>query len=1308
MKNLNYKILSILVIFAMIFNMTSASIFSFANEFDVVEVETVDETIQNETYFEKENGEEEIDVVDLANGKITTDTELANDEIATDTEIANDEATTDTEKVDFEESETESEIESETETVKGIVLEENQQDIISTESKVEEIIENVVEDKQQNITLGVENDEPVIHIFAEGWFKGSGLLEEDFTKITIQKSDDIINIENSWDIDGKGLMGYVNDKNEVIINCKTKDIIKLESGKDLFSMMQNVVEVKGLGNLDTSETTNIESMFFNMRKLEKVDFEDMDISNVDHAKLLFAQTYNLKNIDLSNFISSKPIHAYSMFYHAGVEKVDLSGRANFTCCEDMFQYCANLKEVSFANSDTTNLEKCHDMFSCCEKLEKIDFTNCDLSNVWQRDTWFYGCDSLQEMIFDGVKFMEDANQIFNGVPAKIISLKNADFSETTCIRKFFSHCKNVEKLDLSYLDFSKVKDANSFIYQCYSLRELDMSGLDFNVFKNTSFNIGLKIIDEWGDFDSMSRYGIPTLKLNNIKLSNKDDLKRLFNTDIASKVEKLEFNGVVLPQDVSNMFSKLVSVKSISLENVDSSKVSNMSKMFANCQKLENVDLSSFDTKKVNNFSGLFENCSNLQNVVLSDLDTTNAVDMSNMFKNCSKLTDLDLSKYNTENLKKTNNMFDGCNTLKTLKMFASKNVDNIDYMFNDCNNLDVLDLSNFETTNIQSVTNFLNNCYGISNLDLSKFTDLSIDMSTLTNLQKITISKLLSNKILDMHLEGRWLDLNTNDIVVFNNEDFNQEGITTYEKTDAVSVTFDVVGGSFMPKVNVSKGSSIKFSEYKDRTKKIGYIVENWYKDKNYQEVISDDYIINEDIIVYAKWVDTPYKVEFVINNDKVSWKSTPSNITRLGAEKYILPTADDLVSNCYDFVGWFDNYKFKYEPILEVAENTFEDKIYYAKFEKKTFKINYELNGGSFDDEVEDKEDIITEYKYGGYVELPKYVKGPNEKDYIKGWYLNPDFTGDSYKIIPSDWYGDKIFYAKYGTRYKIVFECNNESISTQSVKSTWTQYAFDDEEVTLRGIMFAHPWNMYKFIEWHTSDGKVYKDQQKIGYLTEDLYLFAQWKHVGIYQYERVQRTGGSSGGSSGGGGGGGGVVVPQNNNKPLLPNEGLPGYIPLESLPHGNYEEPIPTTTKVDSYYNIKQTIHANDSDAKWVYEPTTGNWSFEKAGQKAQEGFYKITRTDDYLVNGVNVPVYYDLSIYYFDKNGNMVTGWVTDASGQTRFFENVKGITQGMMLRGPQTIQGDTYFFDMITGQLKTNYQINGYYFGLDGKLVVG
>ena len=84
------------------------------------------------------------------------------------------------------------------------------------------------------------------------------------------------------------------------------------------------------------------------------------------------------------------------------------------------------------------------------------------------------------------------------------------------------------------------------------------------------------------------------------------------------------------------------------------------------------------------------------------------------------------------------------------------------------------------------------------------------------------------------------------------------------------------------------------------------------------------------------------------------------------------------------YDFVGWYEG-----DQLVTELEN--KDYNLTAKWELKTFTIEYDLAGGEFSKEPQ------TEYKYGDKVFLPE----PTKEGYaFMGWY-----EGDKYVTVAKD---------------------------------------------------------------------------------------------------------------------------------------------------------------------------------------------------------------------------------------------------------------------------------------------------------------
>ncbi|MBO5395066.1 MAG: BspA family leucine-rich repeat surface protein, partial [Clostridia bacterium] len=92
---------------------------------------------------------------------------------------------------------------------------------------------------------------------------------------------------------------------------------------------------------------------------------------------------------------------------------------------------------------------------------------------------------------------------------------------------------------------------------------------------------------------------------------------------------------------------------SITLKNVNTSRVRNMSNMFAGSSVTE-LDLSSFNTIRVRNMSSMFSGCSALTTIYISESWNTTIVSISdNMFAGCEALTNYDESATDASNAHK-------------------------------------------------------------------------------------------------------------------------------------------------------------------------------------------------------------------------------------------------------------------------------------------------------------------------------------------------------------------------------------------------------------------------------------------------------------------------------------------------------------------------------------------------------------------------------------------------------------------------------------------------------------------------------
>ena len=173
----------------------------------------------------------------------------------------------------------------------------------------------------------------------------------------------------------------------------------------------NVVSIEGLGNVDTSETTDMSNMCYGCQKLETIDLTGFDTSHVTNMANMFGgasntAAKNLLSLDLSGFDTSNVTNMSWMF--SGLSKVpvlDVSGfdTSNVTNMSWMFQGCSSLTSLDVSNFDTSNVMSMSEMFVGCSKLTSLDVTGFNTENVRGFSSMFDGCEMLSDIDVSGFK-----------------------------------------------------------------------------------------------------------------------------------------------------------------------------------------------------------------------------------------------------------------------------------------------------------------------------------------------------------------------------------------------------------------------------------------------------------------------------------------------------------------------------------------------------------------------------------------------------------------------------------------------------------------------------------------------------------------------------------------------------------------------------------------------------------------------------------------------------------------------------------------------------------------------------------------
>ena len=133
----------------------------------------------------------------------------------------------------------------------------------------------------------------------------------------------------------------------------------------------NLKQIEGIENLNTTNVTEMASMFYGCSQLTSLDVTHFNTENVVHMDNMFINCSSLASLDVTHF---------------NTENVANMG--------SMFDGCSSLTSLDVTNFNTANVIAMSDMFSGCSSLTSLDVTNFNTENVVWIMNIFKGCSAL--------------------------------------------------------------------------------------------------------------------------------------------------------------------------------------------------------------------------------------------------------------------------------------------------------------------------------------------------------------------------------------------------------------------------------------------------------------------------------------------------------------------------------------------------------------------------------------------------------------------------------------------------------------------------------------------------------------------------------------------------------------------------------------------------------------------------------------------------------------------------------------------------------------------------------------------------
>ena len=457
---------------------------------------------------------------------------------------------------------------------------------------------------------------------------------------------------------------------------------------------KNLVNIKGIENLNTEKVTMMYSMFEKCSALTSLDLTNFNTANVTDMSNMFYDCSTLTTIYASDkFVTIQVTDDWGMFYSCnkliGAIKYDGNNNKDYANYETGYftpkggfpgyaKFDEGTGTLTFT-SGPSKPEGAYDLYagiyypgwwySQRGKIKTVVF-DASFANARPKSCygWFSGCSNLTEI--KGIEYLNtekvtNMQEMFNAC-SKLTSLNLSNFNtaEVTNMSYMFKSCKALTSLNLSNFNTEKVTDMQGMFWECSDLTSLNLTSL---------------------------------------------------NTENVT--------------DMTGMFKDCTDLTSLDLSNFNTAKVTKMNQMFFQCYALTSLDLSSFNTAEVTKMDNMFKSCSALTSLSLSNFNTAKVTDMNYMFYNCNELKSLDITSFNTAEVTKMDNMFESCFALTSLDLssFNTAKVTNMSNMFRLCKALTSLDLSNFNTAKVTDMSYMFKNCYALTSLDLSSFNTANV-----------------------------------------------------------------------------------------------------------------------------------------------------------------------------------------------------------------------------------------------------------------------------------------------------------------------------------------------------------------------------------------------------------------------------------------------------------------------------------------------------------------------------------------------------------------------------------------------------
>ncbi|EOS7756088.1 BspA family leucine-rich repeat surface protein, partial [Enterococcus hirae] len=349
--------------------------------------------------------------------------------------------------------------------------------------------------------------------YTESPWNSKKVSAEAIKKIVL--SGKVVAPENSWALFGGSQLQNVTE----IEGLSQLDTSKVTTMGNMFRALSSITSLDVSG-FDTSNVTNMNDMFWGMSSVTSLDVSGFDTSNVTTMIYMFNGLSSVTSLDLSNFDTSKVTDRWNMFGDTPLKKLILGDTFKFVKSANGPAGLTSAwmredgKGTFYSAADFMNNYGTGDLtagtyvsatgwwgtspYNFDENTGTLTIGAGELSG-YEESPWNSGTvdlEAIKKIVLSGkVVAPEDSRYLFStSTPGKdltnvteIEGLSQLDTSNVTTMRYMFYGMSSVTSLDVSSFDTSKATDMGYMFRNMSSVTSLDVSGFDTSKVKDMGY-----------------------------------------------------------------------------------------------------------------------------------------------------------------------------------------------------------------------------------------------------------------------------------------------------------------------------------------------------------------------------------------------------------------------------------------------------------------------------------------------------------------------------------------------------------------------------------------------------------------------------------------------------------------------------------------------------------------------------------------------------------------------------------------------------------------------------------------------------